>query len=88
MMVRPIMDAGPGLNFFSLNKERMLFQALGPLCLPETVHAEMIRKAPNDKRFASAQTVLGKLPTTLLEILSDDSMGPLRESVERLAYMQ
>lgn len=87
MTVRPIMDAGPGLNFFSLNQERMLFDALGPLCVPETVHIEMIRKAQNDQRFARSQNVLGKLPDALLEILNDDATGPLRESFERLAQM-
>ena len=30
MTHRPIMDAGPGLNFFSQNKERLLFAMLGP----------------------------------------------------------
>lgn len=65
----------------------MLFEALGPLCVPETVHSEMIRKAQNDRRFARTQNVLGKLPAALLEILSDDATGPLRESFERLAQM-
>lgn len=83
----PIMDAGPGLNFFSLNQERMLFEALGPLCVPETVHAEMIRKAGSDARFAPTQTVLGKLPGRLLAILSDDAAGPFQENFERIAGM-
>lgn len=38
-MTRPIIDAGPGLNFLSLNKERLLFSVLGPLSVPETVEA-------------------------------------------------
>ncbi|ASK66213.1 hypothetical protein CFK39_10735 [Brachybacterium avium] len=29
MTPRPIMDAGPGLNFFALTKERMLFATVG-----------------------------------------------------------
>ncbi|WP_038469773.1 hypothetical protein [Arthrobacter sp. PAMC 25486] len=81
------MDAGPGLNFFSLNKERMLFEALGPLCVPETVHSEMMRKSRTDERFSRTQSVLGKLPQALLEILSDDAAGPLSESFERIAKM-
>ena len=32
MSHRPIMDAGPGLNFFSVNKEWLLFGTLGQLC--------------------------------------------------------
>lgn len=31
MKIVPIMDAGPGLNFFSLNKERMSFEVSGPI---------------------------------------------------------
>lgn len=87
MRVLPIMDAGPGLNFFSLNQERMLFEALGPLCIPETVHAEMSRKARTDARFARTQNVLGKLPERLLAILSDDATGPFQEHFERIARM-
>lgn len=32
-----IMDAGPGLNFLSINKERLLFSVLGALSVPEIV---------------------------------------------------
>jgi len=31
------MDAGPGINFFSLNKERLLFRVLGALSVQEIV---------------------------------------------------
>jgi hypothetical protein len=31
MSHRPIIDAGPGLNFLSINKERLLIGVLGPL---------------------------------------------------------
>lgn len=31
---RPIIDAGPGLNFLSINKERLLIEVLGPLSTP------------------------------------------------------
>jgi hypothetical protein len=34
MSVRPIIDAGPGLNFLSINKERLLIGVLGPLSAP------------------------------------------------------
>jgi hypothetical protein len=45
MTVRPIIDAGPGLNFLSANKERLLIAALGPLSAPETVQSEVLRKS-------------------------------------------
>lgn len=65
----------------------MLFEAFGPLCVPETVHSEMIRKARTDERFSRTQSVLWKRPQTLLEILNDDAAGPLSESFERIAQM-
>jgi hypothetical protein len=34
---RPIIDAGPGLNFFSINKERLLISVLAKLSAPEAV---------------------------------------------------
>lgn len=60
MSQRPIMDAGPGINFFSLNKERLLFGVLGPLAIPEIVEKEIRRKARQDQRFAAAERVLVK----------------------------
>jgi hypothetical protein len=44
MSVRPIIDAGPGLNFLSINKERLLIAILGPFSAPETVQGEVLRK--------------------------------------------
>lgn len=82
---RPIMDAGPGLNFFSLNKERLLFSVLGALCVPETVENEILRKARQDPRFSAAQTVWNKLPSTLMEILPDDATDELAAAVSRIA---
>ena len=35
MSVKPIIDAGPGLNFLSINRERLLIAVLGPLSAPE-----------------------------------------------------
>jgi hypothetical protein len=43
MSVRPIIDAGPGLNFLSVNKERLLIAVLGPFSAPETVQDEVLR---------------------------------------------
>jgi hypothetical protein len=34
MTHRPIIDAGPGLNFLSINKERLLIAMLGQLSAP------------------------------------------------------
>ncbi len=45
MSYRPIIDAGPGLNFLSINKERLLIDVMGPLSAPETVQDEVLRKA-------------------------------------------
>lgn len=42
MSVRPIIDAGPGLNFLSANKERLLISVIGPFSAPETVQAEAV----------------------------------------------
>lgn len=85
MSHRPIMDAGPGLNFFSLNKERLLFATLGPLAVPEIVEQEIVRKAGQDQRFEAAGRVLGKIPSRLLEILSDEVTPELAAAVQRLA---
>lgn len=38
MTLRPIIDAGPSLNFLSVNQERLLIRVLGPLSVLETVH--------------------------------------------------
>jgi hypothetical protein len=85
MSIPPIMDAGPGLNFFSVNQERLLFSVLGPLQVPETVHGEMLRKSRTDDRFHQSETVLKKIPQRLLEVLSDDATGPLTRHVERIS---
>ncbi|TYR17778.1 hypothetical protein FYJ88_02780 [Corynebacterium urealyticum] len=81
---RPIMDAGPGINFFPTNKERLLFATLGPLAIPEVVREEITRKATQDPRFAAANRVMSKLPARLLETLSDDVTPELGVVVSRL----
>lgn len=85
MTPRPIMDAGPGLNFFSLNKERLLFATVGPLAIPEIVEEEIFRRAKQEQRFKAADPVLRKLPDRLLEILSDDRTPELERAVSRIA---
>jgi hypothetical protein len=46
-MIDPaIVDAGPALNFFSINKERLLFEAIGgKIAVPETVAREISEKS-------------------------------------------
>lgn len=87
MTPRPIMDAGPGLNFFALNKERLLFATVGPLSVPEIVHGETQKKARQEQRFAPAERVLAKLPTKYLQVLADDVTPELSAIVSRLAGM-
>lgn len=87
MSHRPIMDAGPGINFFSLNRERLLFSAVGPLSIPEIVEQEILRKARQEERFAAAERVIKKVPERLLEVLSDDVTEELTVAVQRIAGM-
>lgn len=75
MSQRPIMDADPGINFFSLNKERLLFSVLGALSVPEIVADEIIRKARQDERFAAAERVWKKRPSRDGTSKSIDSSG-------------
>lgn len=75
MSVRPVIDAGPGLNFLSINKERLLIAVLGPLSAPETVRDEVLRKSRQDDRFRAAATVWRKLTDRWIEILPD--AGPV-----------
>lgn len=84
MSARPIIDAGPGLNFFALNKERLLISALGALSTPETVYGEIQRKAQYDRRFRNAEAVLRKLGPKYLEILSDEIAAALGAAVSRI----
>ncbi|WP_227993967.1 hypothetical protein [Pseudactinotalea sp. HY160] len=81
------MDAGPGINFFSTNQQRLLFSVLGPLCVPEIVEREILRKARSDERFAAAQRVWSKLPSRLMEVVSDDTTVELAAAVQRLSGM-
>lgn len=85
MSSRPVLDAGPGLNFFALNKERLLISVLGPLSAPETVHGEILRKARTDQRFGSAEAVVTRLGAKYLQILSDDVTAALDAAVNRIS---
>jgi len=85
MSVRPIIDAGPGLNFLSINKERLLIAILGPFSAPETVQGEVLRKSQQDDRFRAAATVWRKLTTRWIQILPDDTTPELATVVQRVS---
>lgn len=80
----PIIDAGPGLNFFSINKERLLIGVLGRISAPETVQTEILRKSQHDPRFRAAATVWRKLTPTWIQVLSDDQTPELAAAVHRI----
>lgn len=84
MTPRPIIDAGPALNFFSVNKERLLISVLGRLSTPETVAGEVLRKARADVRFKSSEAVWNRLTPDWLEVLSDDVTPELAFVVNRI----
>jgi hypothetical protein len=84
MSVRPIIDAGPGLNFLSINKERLLIAILGQLSAPETVQGEVLRKSQQDDRFRAAATVWRKLTLRWIQILADDTTPELATVVQRV----
>ncbi|HEX4173480.1 MAG TPA: hypothetical protein VHY82_13505, partial [Acetobacteraceae bacterium] len=81
----PIIDAGPGLNFFSINKERLLISILGKLSAPATVQTEVFRKAGTDQRFSSAASTWRKLTPNWIQVLSDEPTPQLEVAVRRIA---
>lgn len=86
MSARPIIDAGPGLNFLSINQERLLIDVLGRFSAPETVRDEVLRKSRQDDRFRAAATVWSKLTThDWIQILSDDVTPELATVVQRIS---
>jgi hypothetical protein len=85
MSVRPIIDAGPGLNFLSINKERLLIAMLGPLSAPETVQHEVLRKSQQDDRFRAAATTWRKLTPKWIQILPDEVTPELATVVQRIS---
>ncbi len=87
MTHRPIIDAGPGLNFLAANKERLLIGVLGPLSTPETVQNELFRKSRHDERFRAAATVWRKLTPKWMRILSDDQTPELAAVVHRITQL-
>jgi hypothetical protein len=87
MSIRPIIDAGPGLNFLSINKERLLIGILGPLSAPETVRDEVLRKSRQDNRFSAAATAWPRLTGRWIQILSDDVTPELATVVQRISRL-
>ncbi|GAA1882767.1 hypothetical protein GCM10009715_31440 [Paeniglutamicibacter psychrophenolicus] len=84
---RPVIDAGPALNFFSINKQRLLIGVLGPLCAPETVRDEVLRKAQREEgRFGHAAVAWSKLGH-YMQILSDEWTDDLARAVSDVAGM-
>lgn len=87
MSHRPIIDAGPGLNFLSINQERLLIEVLGQLSTPESVQDEVLRKARQDGRCRSAAAVWQKLTPKWVQILSDDQTPELAAVVHRITQL-
>lgn len=87
MTHRPIMDAGPGLNFLSINQERLLLEVTGLLAVPETVEQEILRKARRDQRFRAASHVWAKITPHYVTVLSDEFTPELAEAVHRMENM-
>lgn len=86
MTHRPIIDAGPSLNFLSINQERLLIGVLGKLSAPETVQREVIRKSQQDQRFRAAEVTWRKLTPNWIQILSDDETPELAAVVHRVTH--
>ncbi|MBE3001348.1 hypothetical protein IDM40_22025 [Nocardiopsis sp. HNM0947] len=86
MSHRPIIDAGPGLNFLSINKERLLIGVLGKLSAPEIVETEVLRKSRDDERFRRAAKVWRKMTPTYMQILPDNYTPELAAAVQRIAH--
>ncbi|BEL01810.1 hypothetical protein Q0Z83_000010 [Actinoplanes sichuanensis] len=84
MTQRPIIDAGPALNFLSINKAKLLIGVLGKLSAPEAVQEEVLRKAAQDGRFQAAEVAWKRLTPTYIEVLSDDPTDELARVVHRI----
>jgi len=73
-----IIDAGPSLNFFATDNERILFRVVQKnLHAPETVRSEVFAKSRSDGRFSKAGGVWMKVEPNLIEILSDTPTAAL-----------
>lgn len=86
MSERPVIDAGPALNFLAINQARLLLGVLGPISTPETVEAEVLRKSKTDTRFQAVERAWSKLTPKYIDVLSDD-WPELNSVATRLARM-
>ncbi|BFU45980.1 hypothetical protein [Krasilnikovia sp. MM14-A1004] len=84
MSQRPVIDAGPSLNFLSINKERLLIGVLGALSAPEVVEAEVLRRSARDPRFRAAASTWRKLTPKWIRILPDHPTVELAQVVHRI----
>lgn len=83
-----ILDAGPCLTFFALNRERLLIGVVGSLTMLRVVCDEIEGKAARDPRFSAAGSVLRKLQgTRWLTIQEDECSEELVSVVERMTSM-
>ena len=87
MTDRPILDAGPALNFFSIHQDRLLIATVGALSAPEAVEIEVLRKSGQDRRFAAAAPVWARLKPKWMEILSDDVTPEIEAVVTRISNL-
>lgn len=87
MTISPIVDAGPALNFFAANRERILFQCVGAISVPEAVRDEIRNKAASDQRFDHAERVASKVEGRLLTVLPDEETEDLNRVIQRLENM-
>jgi len=76
---------GPGLNFLSINRKRLLIAVLGALSAPETVQDEVLRKSRQDDRFRAASAVWRKLAGRWIQILPDDVTPELVTVIQRIS---
>ncbi|GAB3210918.1 hypothetical protein SAMN02745673_02599 [Marinactinospora thermotolerans DSM 45154] len=86
MSHRPIIDAGPGLNFLSIDQERLLIGVLGKLSAPEAVQSEVFDKSRQDERFRAAAGVRRKPALEWMRILSDDQTPELAAVIQRISH--
>ena len=87
MSPRPIIDAGPALNFLAINRERILTGVAGRISTPETVESEVLEKARRDPRFRTVTGVWAKMRPSWIEVLSDDETPELAAVVGRLSQL-
>lgn len=84
---RPILDAGPSLNFFAANCERLLFRVIGPASVPAVVREEILRKSDRDERFRPARQVMKRLTAKFWEELPEDSSEAMQRAVQRITQV-